>query len=65
MLTEREREALRQIEQVLSGDDPRLARLLSASGQLRAGRRFRRKFWLVALIAAALIGLALGLGLSV
>jgi hypothetical protein len=64
MLTEREREALRQIEQALSGDDPRLARLLSASGRLRAGWRFRRTVWLMALAAAALIGLAVGLALG-
>lgn len=64
MLTEREREALRQIEQALSGDDPRLARLLSASGRLRTRWRFRRAVWLVALVAAAIAGLALGLGLG-
>jgi Protein of unknown function (DUF3040) len=65
MLTDREREALRQIEQALSGDDPRLARLLGASGRLRGRWRFRRAFWLAALAVAALVGLALGLALSV
>ena len=59
--TDREREELEQIERQLADNDPRLARLLSASGRWDRLRRAKRALWFLLL---ATVITALGFGIA-